>query len=380
MITVTKATPHSTADLRLINRNRVYRYLYSATGPVTKQDLAQTLSMSLPTLTQNLNELLALGLIDNSEIADSTGGRKPRIISVVPAARTAVGVEISNGHIRLVALDLQVRELGFKVVRRTFRADEDYAAELARTIEDFIDEVGLSRDRFLGVGITIPGIVDSGQEIITTAPTLGVRTLEAKSLIRHIPYPVHLVNDANAGGFAEWWDRTGVEHMAYLSLSRGVGGAILINGVAYLGVNSRSGEFGHMCIHPGGVPCSCGRRGCLEAYCSTARLSDDLGISLEQFFAGLAQGNGDYARLWEAYLDDLAIGVGNIHTTLDCGVVLGGKLSQFLSGHFDAIDSRLRRLDPNYQEAPYLSVCRYHDRSNGIGAALYFVDRFIRQI
>ncbi len=380
MITVTKATPHSTADLRLINRNRVYRYLYSATVPVTKQDLAQTLSMSLPTLTQNLSELLAMGLIDNSEIADSTGGRKPRIISVVPEARTAVGVEISTGHIRLVALDLQVRELGFKVVRRPFQADDAYALGLAGTIESFIDEVGLNRENFLGVGVTIPGIVDGGQEVITTAPTLGVNTLDAKGLVRHIPYPVHLVNDANAGGFAEWWDRTGVDHMAYLSLSRGVGGAILINGVAYLGVNARSGEFGHMCIHPGGAQCSCGRRGCLEAYCSTARLSDDLGISLEQFFAGLAQGNADFARLWDAYLDDLAIGVGNIHTNLDCGIVLGGKLSQFLTGHFAAIDDRLRRMDPNYQEAPYLSICRYHDRSNGIGAALYFVDRFIKQI
>lgn len=82
---------HSTIEVRRANRNRVFRYLYEATEPVTKQDLAYALSMSLPTLTQNLNELLEEGLIDNSETADSSGGRKPRILTVVPGARYAVG-------------------------------------------------------------------------------------------------------------------------------------------------------------------------------------------------------------------------------------------------------------------------------------------------
>jgi len=376
---MTKNAPRCTAELRRVNRNRVFRCLYSAAGPMTKQDLAYALSMSLPTLTQNLGELLELGLIDNSETADSTGGRKPRILSVVSNARWALGVEISSGHIRLVALDLQVRELGFRAVRRAFRPEEDYGEDLARVIEEFIDGTGLDRSRLLGVGITVPGIVDSAQTYIADAPTLGVRRMEAERLICHIPYPTYLVNDANAGGFAEQWGRPGGEHMAYLSLGRGVGGAILVSGAAYTGQNARAGEFGHMCIHPGGEMCSCGRRGCLEAYCSTARLSDDLGLTLEEFFDHLDRDGAEQA-LWDAYLDDLAVGVSNIHVALDCGVVLGGKLSRFLADRIDGLDRRLRALDPNYQQAPYLSVCRHHDRANGIGAALYFVEQFIGQI
>ena len=74
------------------------------------------------------------------------------------------------------------------------------------------------------------------------------------------------------------------------------------------------------------------------------------------------------------------MGILNIHAALDCQIVLGGKLSRFMEEKFDDIDGRLRRLDPSYQEAPYLSICRYYDHSNGIGAALYFVDQFIREI
>lgn len=377
---MSKPNPHSTVELRKMNRNRVFRALYHTTQPLTKQDLAYQLSMSLPTLTQNLSELMAMGLVDNSETAGSSGGRKPRILSVVPGARWALGVEISSRHIRLVALDLQVRELGFRAFDLPFHAGEEYAVRLAQTVECFIDELALDREKLLGVGVSIPGIVDAAQQSVTTAPTLGVNRLDVRAIAQHIPYPVCLVNDANAGGFAECWGRSGVQDMAYLSLSRGVGGAIFTSGTAYLGASGRSGEFGHMCIHPGGVPCSCGRKGCLEAYCSTARLSDDMGITLEDFFQALSQGDDAFAALWAQYLDDLAVGILNIHAALDCQIVLGGKLSRFMEEKFDDIDGRLRRLDPSYQEAPYLSICRYYDHSNGIGAALYFVDQFIREI
>ena len=372
--------PKSTAEVRRLNRNRVYRYLYSATNAITKQDLAYELSMSMPTLTQNLNDLLAQGLIDYSGTADSTCGRRPRIISVVPGARYAIGVELTSGHIRIVAINLLVHELAAQRVTKAFDPSEEYAIELQNLIERFIMENGIDPARLLGVGITVPGIVDNKQEIISNAPTLHIKHLSTKLLTDHIRYPVNLTNDATAGGFAEWWNRTDIGDMAYLSVGRGVGGAILIAGVPYLGHFSRSGEFGHMCIHPKGLKCNCGRLGCLEAYCSTSKISDDLGITLEQFFQSLEAGNQEYSQLWDSYLDDLVIGIRNINSTLDCGIVLGGKLSQFLAGHLTAIDQRLRETDPNYREVPYFSICRYHTQASGIGAALYFVDQFICQI
>lgn len=371
---------HSTAELRRVNRNRVYRYIYGATEPVTKQDLAWALSMSLPTLTQNLTELLAEGLIDNSEIADSTGGRKPRILSMVPSARFAVGAELSPHHIRMVAVDLSLRELAFHVLERPFRTDEAYAMGLAQDLELFLEENHLQRDKLLGVGLTLPGVVDADQQLLVTAPTLQISRMDLRTLTRCIPYPTFCGNDANCGGFAEWWNRTDLSSMAYLSLGRGVGGAILMGGVPYAGLHQRSGEFGHMCIHPGGHPCSCGRTGCLEAYCSTARLSDDLGVTIEAFFAGLAAGNQTYREIWETYLDNLALGVANIHTALDCDIVLGGTLSQFLGDWFGALEGRLTARDLLQEESGYLHLCRYHAASNSIGAALHFVEEFLVQV
>lgn len=370
---------HNTADLRRLNRNRVFRHLlFEAPEGIQKQDLARALGMSLPTLTQNLTELFTQGLVNGDSVGASSGGRPPRILRVNGDARYAVGVEVTGSHIRLVALDLTAKVLEFQTVKRSFTADEAYALALAATVEDFLDRAGLDRKRLLGVGVTVPGIVSADGAVIQLAPTLGVRDVDCRALLDHIPYPVHPVNDANAGGYAECWGKTGTASMAYLSLGRGVGGAILVAGQAYLGQDGRSGEFGHSCIHPDGLPCACGRTGCLEAYCSTARLSDELGLTLEEFFAQLKEGR--HAQHWERYLDDLTLGIRNIHVALDCPIVLGGKLSSFLPEYLPQLERRLGQSDPAYAGAPYISVCRHHDRANSMGAALWFVERFVGEV
>lgn len=376
-----KPVSHNTADLRRINRNRVFRHLLFETPQgVRKQDLALALGMSLPTLTQNLGELMALGLINHDRLGSSSGGRPPRILQITSGARWAVGMEISANHIRLVALDLLAQVLDFQTVARPFRLDETYPGELARTVEDFIDHVGLDRTRLLGVGVTVPGIISAGEDAIAWAPTLGLRDVPVAALTGAIPYPVCVVNDANAGGYAQTWGKPADRPMVYVSLGRGVGGAILISGGAYLGQNGRSAEFGHICVHPGGTLCSCGRKGCLEAYCSTARLSDDLGLSLEEFFARLDGGDADCAALWEQYLDTLALALGNLRMTLDCPIVLGGKLSPFLQGRVEPLEARLRAWDPDCAPTLDLSICRHHDRANSLGAGLHFIEEFIRQV
>ena len=103
--------PLSTVELRKENRNRVYRYLIAQWEPVTKQDLAFRLSMSLPTLTQNLNELTDMGLLDRSVTTDSTGGRRPRLIIPLPNARFALGIELTASDLHMVAINLRQETL-----------------------------------------------------------------------------------------------------------------------------------------------------------------------------------------------------------------------------------------------------------------------------
>lgn len=370
----------STTALRLQNRNNVYRSFYQAGRSLTKQEIANLLSLSLPTVTQNLRDLLAAGLIAYDGLVESTGGRRARAIRVITDARFALGVALSVRHVQIVAVDLMGQELGYRRIALPFDNGAEYRAAVGRLVETFLDETSLDRKRLLGVGVTIPGIINQAAQMIEVAPVLGLRRMDLSVLTGLFPCPVRVVNDASAGGYAEWWNRRDLDSIAYLFLGKGVGGALLLGGQPYMGAHGRSGEFGHMTIAPGGKVCKCGQQGCLEAYCSVARLTDDFGGSLDDFFAALDADSERHFAVWQDYLDHLAAGINSIRMALDCDVVLGGVLAPYLERYLPDLTARLGRCNSFEDAGDYVHLGKCQDKANCIGAALYYVDRFLREL
>ena len=371
---------YNTAELRRQNRNRVFRYIYSSETPVSKQDVAQNLSLSLPTVGQNLRELLDTGLLELQGTFDSTGGRKPKAIGVTANFKYSVGIMLSNRHIHIACIDLRAHQVCDQAIFKPFTGDEAYCRELGQTLEDFLTANHIDRERLLGVGIALPGIPNDERGVVELSPAVNARELNVELLKKHINYPCFIENDANAGGVAEWWNNSANSTMVYLSVQKGVGGAVLLDGVNYMGSHLHSGEFGHMCLVPGGRECRCGKRGCLEAYCSTARFSDDLGITREDFFAGLEAGNKEYRLLWDDYLDHLAIGIYNIHIVLDCDIVMGGVLAQFIEPYLDDLRRRVIDISSFDTDASYLRCSKDRKWTSCVGVALHFIADFLDTI
>ena len=370
----------SASEVRRINRNRVYTYLYGQETPKTKRDIEQNLEISMPTVTQNLKELLEEDLIAYVGTEESTGGRKARQIAINPLARFAVGAELSPSSIRYMAVDLNAQQIAFAEVEQHFENSAAYYEIMAQKLEAFLNKFSLSREHLLGVGITVPGIVNLNQTAVTIAPVLGVHKMDIQQLTSCIPYPCFVQNDASAGGVAEGWLHHMQDSMAYLYLGKGVGGALLLGGKPYMGENGRSAEFGHTSVYPGGTPCHCGKRGCLEAYCSTARLTDDLGKTIAQFFADLQAGDPEMIRIWNRYLDYLALGIYNIRMMLDCPVMLGGTISPYLPDYLHDLQIRLQKLNAFETDVDYLQIGACGSKANCIGVALHFIKQFIEQV
>ena len=369
----------STAQLRHVSvRSRIYRTLYDAHDFVSRQSLAASCGISMPTLYQNLNELMEDGLVRYSGEERSTGGRKAQGLEIVPDARIALGVSVTGRHLRLSAVDLRLEELAYR--RESF----DLNVHLGRTdgamagiVEEFLDDFRLDRKRLLGVGISIPGLISPDGSRISFAPTLGIRNAPLYALTRGIDYPVHVENDGTASGHAESVVRRKKESMAYLSLEDGIGGAVMIDGVPYPGNGARSGEFGHICVEPGGLRCSCGRCGCLEAYCSAARIESGFGVSLEDFFRGAEEHRPEYEALLFDMLRHLAIGINSIHMVLDCDVVLGGFLSEYLQPWLPALRQYVLAGNPFAGDADFVQLSTLRRHITSLGAALYFVREFV---
>ena len=155
---------------------------------------------------------------------------------------------------------------------------------------------------------------------------------------------------------------------------------MLIGGSPYHGTNQRSCEFGHMCVVPGGLPCSCGKHGCLEAYCSSDRVSKGLGVSLTDFFDALEHNDPEYSLIWSDLLQHLAVGVSNIRMAFDCDIVLGGLLSQYLPPYLSLLRRLVASSDPFSDNADYVSLSVLGGHSVPLGAALHFISGFLEDV
>ena len=371
-------------DRRRQTRSNVYRYIYDAKGFCSRQSLARELGLSLPTVYQNLSELMAAGLVRDSGEQQSTGGRKASGLSIVSGARVAVGISVTEHRLRLAAADLLLNELAYQEVDNTPIASfADMGELLAQSLEQFLDRFSIDRAKLLGVGIALPAVMSPDSRYITAAPTLRLKDTSLEGLTESIPYPTYVENDATSGGHAELFVRGSSRNMAYLSLENGIGGAILFAGAPYVGDNRRSGEFGHMCVEPGGLRCTCGRQGCLEAYCSPRRIRAALGVPLEEFFPMLEQGGTQYAEyeaLWDNMLRHLAIGICNIRMTLDCDVVLGGFLSEFLAPYLPRLKEYVAGINPFESDTGYLHLSTLRRHTVPLGVALHFIVDFLERI
>ncbi len=368
-------------ERRRQTRNSIYQYLFFSDSSHSKQEIAAELSLSLPTVHQNLTELMEAGLVRRDGTNQSTGGRRAMRLTIAENAYFAVGVSITEDRLRFVAANLRMQEIAYKRTQKLeLNEIDDLGRVLADELEAFLDEYGLNRSKLLGVGIAVPAVIDMDRNEIALAPTLHLKDISLSKITQYLKYPYYVSNDATSGGYAEWFTHPAQTSMAYLFLEIGVGGAVLLNGAPYEGDNGRSGEFGHMCVEPKGLPCKCGKYGCLEAYCSTARISDELGISLEDFFEGLEAKNASYQALWRDVLSHLAIGINNIRMALDSDVVLGGNLTQFIEPYLPELRRLAAELNTFENNADYIKLCRYPKRAGMLGVALHFIREFLESI
>ena len=362
-------------------RSNIYQVLYDAQEFCSKQMLAAKCGISMPTLYQNLGELMEEGLVQYSGEEKSTGGRRAQGLDIVPDARLAVGIAISEHRLRLVLADLRLHELAYRAIPFDFVASlSEENAALAGILETFLDDYHVDRERLLGIGITIPALITPDRSRIHVAPTLNLRDVPLEQLTKNIPYPVYVENDASASGFAECFVRGKSESLAYFSLEYGIGGAVLMGGVPYAGDNSQSGEFGHMCLEPGGLPCSCGKHGCMESYCSVRRIENTFGVSLEEFFQGVEQHNPEYEAVLYDMLRHLAIATNNVHMVLDCDVILGGLLSEYLQPWLQTLRQYVLAGNPFRNSADFVQLSTLRHHITPLGAALYFIQEFVNNI
>jgi predicted NBD/HSP70 family sugar kinase/biotin operon repressor len=330
---------HSLAQLRGSNLRAITALLGSG-GPQSRADLARGSGLSRTTVSSLVNELLAGGLVvetdDRGTPYKGGSGRPPLLVALAVRPGRVAGVDIGHGHVRVAVSDRGARILA-EVETRTDadpRGNEtlDVAADLVRRAAD---EAGTALEELLTVGLCVPAPIDRRSARVDHAVLPGWNELApADELGRRIGLAVVVDNDANLGAMAEHQHGAGrgVADLLYVKLASGVGAGLVLGGRLHRGSTGLAGEIGHVLAREGGDVCRCGSRGCLETEVSTRRLLELLRpIYPELDLQRLLGLDADGATAVRRVLTDAGHTVGRVLagvcTTLNpARIVVGGSL------------------------------------------------------
>ena len=369
------------ADIKFANRAKLMKYLLD-NGSASRQELTQALELSSPTVIQIIKELTERGLITEVGEYNSTGGRKAKTLGVTKGLYFSVGVEVTKHSLQMVLVDMNHDVLATERIRYPYQDVTAYYVGIGNHVQQFLAKNGISEekgntDSVLGVGLSIPGTINSSDGVIWRSITLSITSnMNTSRFTQFIPYETHCAQNAENAAFAEAKNKRS-ESMVCLFLNDTVSGAAYLGGRIYTGDRNKSSMPGHMILVPGGRRCYCGKKGCVNAYCSALTLRRSPDVPLESFFKDMDNGNEENARIWDEYLDFLAVAVSNLRMCYECDVLLGGSVSEYVKRYRAEFDDRLMSNSIFEDGTDYLHFGKYKREVFAIGAAFVMIDKCI---
>ena len=338
------------------------------------------------------------------------------------SAPVRIGIEIGGTHTRIGLVDIH-QKLITDLVMPTDpeRGAQSVAEEIAARTQQLLDETGICVDQCVGVGVGVAGTVDRINGIVRYSNNIRWENVNLAELFgRLFPIPVRVANNADCAALGELVAGAGKEcqDLVLLTLGTGVGSGIILDGEIYEGGRVGGAELGHMVIVENGEPCSCGRKGCLEAYVSAGALKreaarakirmleqdaeksavesfkqatrkattlgtealvgcadsslDGSELTAESVFAAAAAGDAAMQAVVDAYVRRLGIGIVNIINIFrPQTVLLGGTLSAQMEPLLKPLKEIAARncFGGEEGELPDIAIAALGEKAGMIGAA-----------
>ncbi|RNA67666.1 ROK family transcriptional regulator [Alteribacter keqinensis] len=236
--------------LKYLNKKKILRYVRE-NDERSRADIALALSISKPTVSSIVDELIEDGWIEEKDslVASSSGGRKPVHLSFSPDSRLIAGVDIGGTYVEIGILNLN----GTILAKDRFETQPALKNNIIRKVGDCIlkllGEINRTPEHVMAVGVGAPGITDTDKGTVLEAPSLGWIDYPLKEAVENeLGLPVYIDNDVNVGVLGEQWKgkAKNADHLILITLGTGVGCGIIVNGSLYRGSSFAAGEIGYM--------------------------------------------------------------------------------------------------------------------------------------
>ena len=317
-------------SVKKINNNKVYACIYREKA-ISKNMLVNKLNMSLSTVEKNLKALTDAGMIYADGYFESTGGRKAKIYAICQNYRYSIGIAILSNCILISALNLYGDSIANLDVNINFEDTKAYYDNLQTKVIEFISINNLDQDKILGIGIALPMVLNlKTNQVIFSKILVG----DSNNIVNNLKvcfknYQLSFYHDSIAAAFYEHW-KNKVNTAAVLLLNDHLGGALIINGQVQLGDNYSAGLLEHMQLHHRPTSsCYCGSKGCSECYCAANVIKEKSKTDIDNFFLQMDR-NTHYQKIWQTYLQDLALIIKNINRLIDGKIILSGTIAYYI--------------------------------------------------
>jgi N-acetylglucosamine repressor len=258
--------------MREVNRSIVLDIIRRG-GRVSRTDLARRSTLTKPTVSAIVEDLIATGIVHEVgyDHTVGVGGRRARLLEFNDNSAAYLGVRFGVSTTSVGVADARGELRAVRDVPTVVGDPELSVSHAMDLVDDVLAEAKLPRDRLEAVGVTIPGLVAQSTGIVELAPNLEWKNAPLRALVqRSLDLPVVVLNVTNSGALAEGraGAAKGVRSYVWLYVGTGIGAGIVIDGRVFYGQKGFSGEIGHCPLVLDGPECSCGLRGCLEAAAS----------------------------------------------------------------------------------------------------------------
>ncbi|MEI7883894.1 MAG: ROK family protein [Clostridia bacterium] len=261
--------------LGLIRRSRV----------ISRAAIAKESRLTATTVAEITKTLLEQELILEDGASESTGGRPSVNLVINPNARYAVGCDFESDNVTTTILNFLGEQVALMRKRYELSEAQDILEAIASSINEIIASCDIPKEKILGVGISIPGLVDLVEGNIYFLTHYSMENIELRTFIEErTGLETWVVNDANSAALAECATGFGKEYDNFVSVisRQGVGAGIIINGKLFQGALGVAGEIGHLTVELNGPRCNCGNYGCLEVMAGTKAIEKRTRVRLKQ--------------------------------------------------------------------------------------------------
>lgn len=247
-------------------------------GSLSRADVAKITGLTPASVTNITKMLIEDEYLVECKVGQSSGGRPPIMLELNPNARCVIGISIGVGMIDVVITNLSAEIILKKSIEiNEERYDYDFVfRELVKLINEVIECSKIEKEKILGAGVALHGIVNARTGMSIYSPYYGWKEINIKEALENeLNLGVYVDNDVRAMALGESWFgiTKDISNFVTLNISNGIGAGIIINNKPYYGVDFSAGEIGHIVVEGDGDKCNCGNYGCLETVASNNNIT-----------------------------------------------------------------------------------------------------------